>query len=154
MDDIAGIAKGGWAAAAAIIAAIAYVLFKARQGRVEKDEEKRSALEEELKDARAKWAAAEFCKDVPGMNREARRINTIRRRLGLPVAILCAALAAGCASQKVRTVILSEHCRTAAPGDTVPDLPEGETRWWLCTSTGLQMMMPADADLPDLGRRK
>lgn len=150
MEDIASIAKGGWAAAAAIIAAIAFFAFRARQRRVEKDEEKRSALEDELKDANAKWAAAEFCKDVPGMAREARRIDSIKRRLGLPVAILCAALAAGCASQKVRTVILSEHCRTAAPGDIVPELPEGESRWWLCTSTGLRIMMPSDANIPDI----
>lgn len=48
-----------------------------------------------------------------------------------------------------RVLVLSEHCQTASPGDTVPPLPEGETRWWLCTPTGLRLMLPADSDIPD-----
>ena len=62
--------------------------------------------------------------------------------------------AAGCVSRRAepepRVIVLSEHCQTAAPGDTVPPLPEGEPRWWLCTPTGLRMMMPDDCDFPDV----
>ena len=82
MDDIASIAKGGWAAAAAIIAAIAYFAFRARQGRVEKDEEKRAALENELKDAEVKHAAALWGGYNIDAIREKRRIDRLRRKLG------------------------------------------------------------------------
>jgi len=82
MDDIASIAKGGLAAAAAIVAAIAFLWFKARQNRVEKDEEKRSALEAELKDANAKHSAALWGGYTADAIREKRRIDRLRRKLG------------------------------------------------------------------------
>ena len=160
MDDLPNIAKYGIGGALALLSALALLWYRARLGRVEKDEARREALQAELADARAKWAACEFCGDAAGMASEARRIDRLRRRLGLP---LLAGLMAGLPLQisatpeepgtpappaEPRVVVLSEHCRTAAPGETVPELPAGETRWWLCTSTGLRLMMPADADIP------
>ena len=72
------------------------------------------------------------------------------------VAVALGLCAAGCASRRSqpepRVVVLSEHCRTIAPGETVPDLPKGEPVYWLCTPTGLELMMPADSNLPEVPR--
>lgn len=152
MDDLPNIAKYGIGGALALLSALALLWYRHRLNREARSDEERAALQAELADARAKWAACEFREDAAGMASEARRIDRLRRRLGLPLLVLMAGLCPACRTPappaEPRVVVLSEHCRTAAPGDTVPELPAGETRWWLCTSTGLRLMMPADADIP------
>ena len=155
MEELASIARGGWAAAVAILAALALAILTARNHRLAKTDEERAALADELREAEAAHRAHLRGGDTVGAIREARRINRLRRRLGLPAAalVLMAALCTacpGCRTAPTRTLVLSEHCRTILPGQTVPDLPAGEPLFWLCTPTGLELMMPADSDLPRL----
>lgn len=82
MEELSGIAKGGIGAAFAIVAAIAFLWIKARQNRVETDDAKRAALEEELADAVRAHRAHLRGSDAIGANREKRRINRIRAKLG------------------------------------------------------------------------
>ncbi len=70
----------------------------------------------------------------------------------LAVAALLSLSLPGCRTVQPapRVIVLSEHCRTVRPGETVPDLPKGEPIFWLCTPTGLELMMPADSNLPEV----
>lgn len=151
MDDLPNIAKYGIGGALALLAALALLWYRARLGREAKAEERREALRAELADAEARHSAALFCGDAAGAVREARRIDRLRRRLGLGAALVGVLLLSSCRTPpaEVRVVALSEHCRAIAPGETVPPLPEGEAVYWLCTPTGLRLMMPADSDLPE-----
>ena len=77
------------------------------------------------------------------------------REIAIPILValafsVCAAIGCRATAPEPRVIVLSEHCQSAAPGDTVPPLPAGEPRWWLCTPTGLRMMMPDDCDFPDV----
>lgn len=149
--DTATIATGGLGAALALLAAAIYAWTRSRLARRDAADDERRDLEEQLRTARAQWSAANFCGDAARAVALRRRIDYLKRRLGA-VAVLAAALAlaAGCAARPaaVRTVILSDHCRTVAPGDEVPPLPAGEPHWWLCTPTGLDLLLPADAERP------
>lgn len=152
MEGLGNIASYGWAGAAALLVALLVLAFVRRVKKEDAKEADREALAAELRDAEARHSAMLFAGDAAGAVREARRIDRLRRRLGLGAALLCLALG-GCRSApapepEVRTVVLSEHCRVVHPGDTVPELPEGEPLYWLCTPTGLEMMMPADSTLP------
>ena len=82
MEELSGIAKGGIGAAFAIVAAIAYLWIRARQNRVETDDAKRAALEAELAEAVRAHRAHLRGGDAIGANREKRRINRIRAKLG------------------------------------------------------------------------
>lgn len=153
MEGLGNIASLGWAGAAALLVALLVLAFLRRAKREDAKEADREALAAELRDAEARHSAMLFAGDAAGAVREARRIDRLRRALGLGASLLVLALG-GCrhpapaAEPEVRTVVLSEHCRVVHPGDTVPELPQGETIFWLCTPTGLEMMMPADSLLP------
>ena len=155
MDDLPSIAQYGIGGALALLAALAFAVARRAFARRDAGEAARLAREEELRQAEAEWAAASFCGDAARMHSTKRRIDRLRRLLGrsAAVAALCGlCLGCGCrtapAPAEVRVVALSEHCRVARPGETVPALPEGEPHWWLCTPTGLAMLLPADSTLP------
>lgn len=82
MEDIPNIAQYGIGGALAIAAAIALLFVRARQNRVETDKAKRAALENELKDAEVKHAAALWGGYNIDAIREKRRIDRLRRKLG------------------------------------------------------------------------
>jgi hypothetical protein len=151
MDGLGNIASYGWAGAAALLVALLVLAFLRLVKREDAKEADREALAAELRDAEARHSAMLFAGDAAGAVREARRIDRLRKALGLGASLLVLALG-GCRHPApepvVRTVALSEHCRVVHPGDTVPELPEGEGVFWLCTPTGLEMMMPADSLLP------
>lgn len=56
----------------------------------------------------------------------------------------CALLFQGCITREgpERIVKLDQHIRIVAPGETVPDYPEGQTRWWLLSPEGLVELLP------------
>lgn len=58
--------------------------------------------------------------------------------------VLTLTLATGCASTKVkeRIIQLNDHVKIVQPGETVPEYPNGETRWWLMTPTGMDSVIP------------
>lgn len=66
------------------------------------------------------------------------------RRLGVAtLAALVLGACAGCRSPApAEPTVLDDHVRIVAPGDVVPPLPSGQTRWWLCTPRGLSMVAP------------
>ena len=60
-----------------------------------------------------------------------------------------ALIAAGCVSRRAVRVAeplpVGRYVIAPAPGDAVPPLPAGETRWWLMSApTGLRLLLPAD----------
>lgn len=153
MEEIPAIAKYGFGGAAALLSALALLWYAARRRREAKSEERRAALRAELADAEKRHAACLEGGDALGAVSEARRIDRLRSRLarlGPAAVLLCVLPLSGCRAPapEARAVVLSDHCRAVSPGDTVPDLPAGESRWWLCTPRGLRLMMPADAALP------
>lgn len=84
MEEVSNIARGGIGAALALVAAIAFLWFRTRLGRVEKDETRRAALEDELRDANARYAAMLFAEGDPArIAAQARRVDRLRRKLGL-----------------------------------------------------------------------
>ena len=148
--DITQIATGGVGAALAIAAALVWYLVRRRADSQDRKAAKRAALEEQLKHAKAEWAAAAFCGDPARVHATARKVSAIEKQIAKLSAIVLCALCAGCVGAKVETVVLSEHCRVVHPGDTVPDLPEGQPYYWLLTPKGLVQMLPASADVPDV----
>lgn len=154
MEEIpSSVAQYGWGGAAALLVLLLLAVFLRRSSREDAAVRERRALEAELVRAQADWAAANHAGDAPRMHAARGRINRLRGLLGKGAALVGVLLLSSCRSPAppppaVRTVALSEHCRTIAPGETVPPLPEGEGVYWLCTPTGLEMLLPADSILP------
>lgn len=144
MEDIPNLAQYGWGGAAALIIGLLLLLFQRRARREDEAKAKAKAREEELVKAQAQWAAAIHRGDALEARRLKERIDAIR------AAGLCLALSAlvSCKAPEPRTVVLSEHCRAIMPGETVPPLPPGETTYWLCTPSGLFMLLPAGSAIP------
>ena len=76
-------------------------------------------------------------------------VNATARRVTI-TGFVVAALVAGCRSTKPDVpppvlIPIGTHIQQPVPGDVVPPLPEGELRWYLCTPTGLSMLLPTDS---------
>lgn len=152
MDDLPNIAQYGWGGAFALVVALLFWLFRRREKR--EDEARKTAAEhrEAYAAALRDWEAAIEAGDAAAAAAHAEELERMRKwgwnALPLVVAGLC--LAAGCrapraVSAPVSPVLLTEHVRIVKPGDTVPELPAGESRWWLCTPTGMRRLLPSDA---------
>ncbi len=86
---------------------------------------------------------------------ETKRVLDSMRKQGwhkLEILILFVGLSllAGCKTNAVVSPVLiptGQHILLPSPGDIVPPLPVGESRWWLLTPTGLAFLLPSDAPI-------
>lgn len=72
----------------------------------------------------------------------------------LAVVVIASLCAAGCHQKptKNNAIPIGRYVQAPAPGDTVPELPDGETRWWLLSApTGFELLMPEGASAPEGG---
>ena len=66
------------------------------------------------------------------------------------ILLLLISLMAGCTTNAVVPPVLiptGDHIILPQPGDIVPQLPAGESCWWLTTPTGLSFLLPVDAPI-------
>lgn len=146
--DVTWPQAGTWAGAAcAVLAIVAWWLVEREKKRAEM--RKRYAqlrgdvlvAEEAYRDALENGTAL-------AVRRAAAELDERRRKMDLvakAIAGLCVLLVlGGCRTTAPQESIvrLDEHIRIVAPGETVPDYPEGESRWWLCTPSGMMEMVP------------
>ena len=135
----------------ALAACIALTLFGAwlyrrweRRAKAEANLEARMA---DLKDAQKAYSDA-IRNGTPSEAAAAKRsVDAASRRVQEAARMICLAVLAalcGClAPREVETVVrLDDHVRIVHPGDTVPDYPAGEARWWLLTPKGLEELLP------------
>ncbi len=148
--EIAWPTIGSWSlAACCVIALMGWWLMRRDRRTAELKAALSKALAEE-REARAEYAQAarvgkpeDVCIAARAVEEKRKRIQAIQRSLGVTL-FLAAFILAGCrtAEPTERIVRLDAHVRIVAPGDTVPDYPEGEARWWLVTPTGLVSILP------------
>ena len=145
---------GGWALA--VCSAIAMVAWAMIRSAAKQDEEvrqrmaKRRAYDKAVADwhFEVKQGGVEHLEMAMILKR---KINDMRSHgWHLLAFALVAGIFAGCHSTKPDPVPpvmipIGTHIQQPAPGDVVPPLPEGESRWWLCTPTGLSMLLPTDS---------
>lgn len=142
---------GGWAlAACSAIALFAWAMIRSA---AKQDEEVRQRM---AKRRAYDKAVADWHFEVKQGNVEMamilmRKINDMRSHGWHLLALaIVSGMLAGCRSPKAdpRPPVLipvGSHILQPAAGDIVPPLPEGESRWWLCTPTGLSMLLPQDS---------
>lgn len=145
---------GGWALA--VCSAIALVAWAMIRSAAKQDEEvrQRMAKRRAYDKAVADWHFEVKQGGVEHLEMAMilmRKINDMRSH-GWHDLVLVVALVAlsGCRTSKPEPassvmIPVGTHIRQPAPGDIVPHLPEGESRWWLCTPTGLSMLLPIDS---------
>ena len=153
LSELPNLAQTGWGGAAALVIGLLLFLFVKRAKKEDEAVQRRREQEAELARHEAAHVAALHRGDAVAVVEEKRIIDELRKGLGLLCAVAALLLSGGCASQ-TKIVVLSEHCRTITPGETVPDYPNGETVYWLATPTGLRMMLPAGSAVPKEGGAK
>lgn len=149
--DVSWPVAGSWAGAAcAALALFGWWLVRRDRRRAELMAEYRKRLEDERRAYEA-WADASRNGTALDVRRTAAALDAIRKALdalkaSMPAlaALLCAATLSGCVARGApeRVVRLDEHIRVVRPGETVPDYPDGETRWWLLSPAGLLEFVP------------
>lgn len=150
MDDLPQAAT--WATAAAIALGILWAVLKRRWHRRDKDEQKLVDAENAVysaadivADARENGTAEALAEAEKDYAAAIRRRDALRKALGVSAIMALLAVLSGCRNAPApQPVILNDHVRLVAPGDTVPPLPEGETRWWLLTPRGMDMVSPLE----------
>lgn len=149
--DVSWPVAGTWAGAAcAALALFAWWAVKRDKRRRELMAEYRSRLEDERRaydaytDAVRNGAAIDVRRAAAALDAIRKTLDALRSSMPALAALLCAAALAGCTTREgpERVVKLDEHIRVVAPGETVPDYPDGETRWWLLTPAGLLEFVP------------
>lgn len=152
MDDLPQAAT--WATVAAALVGILWAVLRRKWQRRDKAEQKLVDAENAVysaadivSDARANGTAEALAEAERDYAAAIKRRDALRKALGVSaiMALLAACLLSGCQNaQAPQPVILNDHVRLVAPGDTVPPLPEGETRWWLLTPRGMDMVSPLE----------
>ena len=91
---------------------------------------------------------------------KARELDAMREKgwheLAIAAIVAFAMAATGCQHPDARpvAVMVGTYVAMPRPGEIVPDLPEGESRWWLMSApTGIRLMMPRDAPVVREGAR-
>lgn len=144
-----------WAGAiTAGITLLAWTLVRAAKQQdeeLEKRRQKRRNYEKTQRD----WEIAAETGDAENMLILKRKLDAMRRK-GWHLAIFAMMLffIQGCKTTGTKktvivTVPIGKHIRTIQPGEPVPELPEGEPRWWLATPTGLKLLLPDDSPIPE-----
>jgi hypothetical protein len=150
MTEVVWPNAGSWALAACSALAIAGACIFRRWKKQDAAKERLDAAQAAVEAALATYNSA-VRHGTPADARAASRKleaaqKTLRAARQAFMALCVAMLFAGCAKERVvekETILrLDEHVRLVQPGDTVPDFPDGETRWWLLTPTGLEEMLP------------
>lgn len=155
---------GSWALAACmVLALLGWWLVKRDRRQASLRAELRTAWKEE-KRARKAWqnavnegTAEEAVRAAREVAVVRKRIDALRRSLGITLFVALVVPLAGCASKpevREKIVHLDAHVRIVSPGDTIPDYPEGEDRWWLATPTGLLSLVPAFPRAPGEGEEE
>lgn len=147
--DVSWPTATSWAAAACFALAIFAWILVRRARRIDGLREEYVRRLAELADAEREWRDAILNGTVAMVQEARRKVVDLRAELmrlkqamaGLLVLLVCAGCATREAAEKV--VVVSDHAQIVEPGFIVPDYPDGETRWWLCTPTGLELMVPA-----------
>ena len=149
-QDISTLASYGWAGGFVLLVALLFYIFLRRSRAEDEAHRERARQKQELEELETSWATALTRGDLARAHALKLRIDELRKALGLALLclVLCGCRSAPAPAPEVRTVALSEHCRAVAPGDTVPELPPGESLYLLCTPTGLRMLLPAGSTIP------
>lgn len=142
-------AEGSWALVAAIVVTVGgYAIFRrwrAADARAEEDH-KHAA---QYKAALAAWKAAARSGSAAAVYSAKKKLDEMKKlgwdKLALVVLLLTLCSCVSKSAPKPDTVVLTEHVVRLAPGDPVPELPDGEPFWWVCTPTGLESLLPAGA---------
>lgn len=135
--------------AGAALTLLAWWLVRRAKLLDERREKYEKALEAEEKAKQAHRDAVRNSTDPSEIAHLADKVDEARRecenlRKSLPVLLVLALALCGCASRKPaeRIVFLDAHAKIVKPGDVVPEYPDGESRWWLVTPTGMSRMVP------------
>lgn len=140
-------AEGSWALVAAIAVTVGgYALFRRwRAADARAEEDRKHAAQ--YKAALAAWKAAVRSGSAAAVYVAKKKLDEMKKRgwdkLALLMVLLTMCSCASTPEPKPETVVLTEHVVRLAPGDQVPELPEGEFFWWVCTPTGLESLLPA-----------
>ena len=148
----------GWAAIGAAVLVLAIVCAAAtfrKWRRQDEGERKRRenynsyiATLHAWQDAIEQGDAAEASQIAIELDEMRKKGWNIAPALVLCAGVLACSLSASCTSPPApapETVLLSDHVRIVKPGDTVPDLPQGESFWWIATPKGMLHLLPSDA---------
>lgn len=147
--DVSWPIAGSWALAACMAIALLAWWLALRDKRTAELKAELKAAKAAERDAMNAWQDAlrngtteEAVRAASRADAAGRRVELLRRSIGITLFLLVAAC--GCATPEPheKIVRLDAHLRIVSPGETVPDYPDGETRWWLATPTGLEVMVP------------
>lgn len=141
---------GTWAGAAcSALALLAWWLVKKHTRKVELRARLRAreadllVAEEEYDHAAKNGTATDMRRTAAAVSDASRECDAIRKMLHATIVLAGVSALAGCAAgQAERIVVLDDHVRLVPPGAVVPEYPEGESRWWLVSPTGLREIMP------------
>lgn len=135
----------GWAGA--IATALGLVLWLICRKTSLSDEEKaeKAKRREAYEQAKRDWTEAVRNGNTVLAIALKERLDSMRRKGWHLVLAAVLILAAGCRTTVVHTIPVGEHILQLQPGDVLPALPAGETRWWALTPSGLEMLLPQDA---------
>jgi len=149
LNSILNLTTLGWSGVAAMaLGLVAYLIGRRHKSQ---DDERRLRKErhEKYLATRLAWRTAAETGDATAMARLKKELDLMRDKgWHLAPVVLAVLLMAGCASKAPpppATVLLNEHVRTMMPGEVLPDLPAGSSRWWVCTAEGLEQLLPQDA---------
>lgn len=142
--------EASWAlAACSVLALLGFCVVPWVKRKGERWEQYKQGLSDEIEASKTyaeksrTGTTAELLEAKRILDAKRKALDDLGKAMHLLAAFFTVSVLAGCATQeRERIVLLDEHVRIVAPGDVVPDYPEGEARWWLMSPTGLVEMVP------------
>lgn len=152
--DISWPQTGSWALAACMALTLVLLVLLRKWKKRDDARERLRAAAAEYNEAVAQYHAAVQVGTVEDGLEAARKVKAAADRVQAAEKALACLLVASCLftagclhtrTPKETIVTLTDHVRIVEPGATVPDYPDGETRWWLLTPRGMAEMVPGEA---------
>ena len=142
--EITWFTTASWAGVCLAAITLAAWLLVRRARKSDASDAERKAHRAQYEKTLGEWSEAIQAGKIARAMRLRRRLAAMRAAGWFALVLLLA----GCAAPKtevVATLPTGEHILLPLPGDTVPPLPDGEPRWWLCTPSGLRMLLPDES---------
>lgn len=148
--DIQWPVAGSWAmAACAAIALVAWLIVNSRRD-AEQREQARRRRRATYESRRTDWLVAIGKGQTMDAIEIKRQLDAMRKAGWHLVAMVVWSTLTGCRTPPPPApapIPLGTHILQPLPGDPVPALPDGEAVWWLCTPTGLRLLLPEDSPI-------
>ena len=138
-----------WAGVLAGVVGIVAALLLRRWARTDEDRAAEKHRVAELKRSASDWRAALARGDAEGAALAKRRYDYLKAGGAILMLLAACLCLPACRTAVVPAppppLLLSRHAMFLESGATVPDLPEGQTRWLLLSvPTGVETMLPGD----------